>query len=138
LSHALRLNQRCLKARIARDLPTIPSSHLSEALAAALGLRTHAALKPLLANAPTAAVDMPSTERFARRARELGHGTALLQWRGMPALPDGRDRPKAAIGKRASAWRNMMVAAINAGLEQRLLGLGAYSAPSRPLIPAQA
>jgi len=115
---------RNLKARIARDLPTIPSSHLSEALAAALGLRTHAALKPLLANAPTAAVDMPSTERFARRARELGHGTALLQWRGMPALPDGRDRPKAAIGKRASAWRNMMVAAINAGLEQRLLGLG--------------
>lgn len=33
---------RNLKARIARDLPTIPSSHLSEALAAALGQPAHA------------------------------------------------------------------------------------------------
>lgn len=115
---------RNLKARIGRDLPTIPSSHLSEALAAALGMRTHAALKALLANAPTAAVAVPSEERFVRRARDLGHGAALLQWRGLPSVPNGREKPKRNIGKRAKAWRNMMVAAINSGLEQHLFGLG--------------
>lgn len=114
---------RNLKARVARDLPTLPSSHLSEALAAALGARTYAALKVLLTDAPTAAVSLPSSERFARRARELGHGEELKSWPGLPALPHGREKAEPIRGKRSLAWRNMMVAAINAGLEQRVFGL---------------
>ena len=114
---------RNLKHRVAKDLPSFPSSHLSEALASSFGEHTYAALRSRFQCAPSIEVPAPSTLGFTRRARELGHGALLRGWRGLAAVPHGRQGARPYKGDRALAWRNIMVAAINAGLEQRVFGL---------------
>lgn len=118
---------RNLKHSAQHRVSGVSSSHLSEALASALGFKTHAALRAALAGRTTVEVPKPSNARMVRRLQELGYNAA---W-GLRLVPEFehsyspfRNFP---LNKKRSVrwtgWRNLMVAAINAGLEQRLFGL---------------
>jgi hypothetical protein len=119
---------RYLKQRAERYLPHVASSHLTEALAHSMGFNTHAALTSKLNQNATVEVLQPSKALMTQRLRELGYPDPPSS---APILPDfGHDM---AFGKKSrvhrpetirwNAWRNLMVAAINAGLNQRLFGL---------------
>lgn len=118
---------RNLKQLAMRRTSGVSSSHMSESLAAALGFRTHAALRAALFGRPTAEVLKPSNERLVQRLRELGY-SAPTDLRLLPELNQSvtpfRTFPlRKRCGARWMAWRALMVAAINAGLAQRLFGL---------------
>lgn len=107
------------------------SSHLSEALAAAVGYRTHAAL---IADLPKLAEDPPivllSTELFVSRLHELGYPrdeefdfdylddrpevirTFSLQFDDVEHESD-----------RGKAWRNIVVCAVNEGIRTKVFSL---------------
>lgn len=116
-----------LKARAQRRITGVSSAHLSEALAAALGFRTHAALRAALAGRPTTLACEPCNTRLNARLRELGY----VVREDLRLLPDlghtrvlGHRRPlRRRRGARWAAWRNLMVAAVNAGLDQGVFGL---------------
>lgn len=119
---------RNLKAIARRRLPHIDSAHLTEATAASLGFRTHAALRAALKNSPTAAAQPPCTRRFAERLTALGHPADPAMELALPDLSVSyavfMTTPLTAIrGPRFRAWRNLMVSGINAGLQQGLFGL---------------
>lgn len=106
----------------------VSSAHLSEALAAALGFRTHAALRAALANGSTAEAQKPSNAQFLGRLRDLGYLSVRDDVNLLPDLNSsqvlGRKFPLSKKrGVRWRAWRNVMVTAVNAGLEQRIFGL---------------
>lgn len=97
----------------------VSSSHLSEALASAL--------RAALAGRTTVEVPKPSNTRMVRRLQELGYNaTGDLQlvpefehsYSPFRNFPLSKKRSVRWMG-----WRNLMVATINAGLEQRLFGL---------------
>lgn len=114
-----------LLARPGSSLATVPSSHLSEALAAGLGCRTYAALRARLAASPVAEVILPDTAACKRRLAELGHTHAAARWPGFPDMLARRGYPIPTYkGTRVRAWRNMMIAGINVALAQRLVGYG--------------
>lgn len=118
---------RHLKQGAQSKLAGVSSSHLSEGIAAALGFKTYAALRAVLAGHATAEAEKPSNPRLVQRLRQLGHTvpddlTLLPELRHSYA-PFKRVPLKTKRGVRWWAWRNLMVAAINAGLEQRLFGL---------------
>lgn len=114
-----------LLARPRSSLSTVPSSHLSEALAAGLGCRTHAALRARLAAGPVAEVTLPDTAACRRRLAELGHIQAAARWSGFPDMLARRGVPVPTYkSTRVKAWRNMMIAGINAALTQELVGYG--------------
>lgn len=118
---------RNLKRQARRRKPDISSSHLSEAVAAALGFNTHAALRAAFAGGVTVEVPKPDNARLMQRLRQFGYdlpGDLIL----LPALdrsysPFKHYPLRTKRGVRWWGWRNLMVAAINAGLEQRLFGL---------------
>jgi hypothetical protein len=118
---------RNLKQRAQRKVTGVSSSHLTEAVAAGLGFNTNAALKAALMGRSTVQAQKPSNARLIARLRELGYGAPgdlqiLPELKHSYAL--GRRHPlRKRRGIRWTAWRNLMVAAINAGLEQRLFGL---------------
>lgn len=107
------------------------SSHLSEALAAALGYRTHAAL---LADLPKLAEDPPivmlSTENFVSRLHQLGYP------RDDEFDFDYLDQRPEVIrtfslhfdhveyeSDRGKAWRNIVVCAVNEGIRTKSFSL---------------
>lgn len=118
---------RNLKQLAARKMGSVLSSHMSEAIAAALGFNTHAALRAALAGSSTLEVQKPSNERLIRRLAQFGYEVPA----DLRLLPDldqsvvlNRAFPiQEQRSTRWMAWRNLMVAAINAGLEKRLFGL---------------
>lgn len=118
---------RHLKQKAQSGLTGVPSSHLSEGIAAALGFKTHAALRAALAGHETAEAEKPSNARLVQRLRQLGHTVPddliLLPELRHSYTPFKRVSLKTKRGVRWWAWRNLMVATINAGLEQRLFGL---------------
>lgn len=125
VSHAALRN---LKERARRHVPGVSSSHLSEAIAFALGFRTHAALRAAFAGRPTAEARKPDNVALVRRLHELGYHEIPQDTRPLPALDVSyspfRTYPlRKSYGVRWRAWRNLMVATVNAGLEQRLFGL---------------
>lgn len=128
-------NFKVLKQAVAKDLDNVPKSgHLDEALARALRYRTYAAFL----------ADVRSGEH-ANRARLLSEsvfedyllphcpefGDDPFWWPGFDALDTPviiKTVPISAYeieykSRRNKAWRNVMVAAINAALEQRKFGL---------------
>jgi hypothetical protein len=127
-------NFKLLKAATLADLGDIPKSgHVDEALAASLGYRSYAAFRADVAPAPP---------RQARNLREPAFESRMLE-----LCPDLRDDPCWWLGfdsidcsaliktvpisayeieyksRRNKAWRNLMVAAINAGLQLGKFGL---------------
>ena len=123
-----------VKNSLRDEFPDASSSHISEALAYSLGFNTHAALRVALA-CPEA--DAPYA--FLKSSRMLER----LQQFGYPDDPDFTfewmmDRtpqiistvPSAALeinykAPRQKAWRNLMVCAVNAALDQKLFTLRA-------------
>lgn len=106
----------------------VSSSHLSEGIAAALGFRTHAALRTSLQGRATIEVPKPSNARLVQRLRQLGYTIAPDDLRLLPEFdvsysPYRKFPLKKRRGARWQAWRNLLVTSINAGLEQRLFGL---------------
>jgi hypothetical protein len=123
-----------LKKALRAEFSDVKSSHLSEALAWSAGFRTHASL--------LAAMQGPEDDRpfvLLDTARML----ARLEQLGYPKDPEfdfeltiDAARPLGAVSTmpdsayeivyttaRQRAWRNLMVCAVNAGLEQRLFTL---------------
>lgn len=119
---------RNFKHMAQRRLAGVSSSHMSEAIAAGLGFKTHAALRAALAGRPTVEVQKPSNPEIARRLRQLGYSAIPDDLHLVPALdqsysPFKKFPLRKKRGVRWTGWRNLMVSAINAGLEQRLFGL---------------
>jgi hypothetical protein len=119
---------RNLKRNAQRHAEGVSSSHLSEGVAAALGFRTHAALRAALAGHATIEVPKPSNTKLVERLRQLGHSDLPDNLQLLPDLDHSyspfRSYPvREHRGVRWRVWRNLMVSAINAGLEQRLFGL---------------
>lgn len=124
VSHAAIRN---LKALAAHRIPHVSSSHLSEAIAAALGFNTYAALRSAFAQRSTVEVSKPSNGRLRERLRRFGYSAFpsvnLLPEFDCSYSPFKTTPLRAQKGIRWRAWRNLMVAAINAGLALRQFGL---------------
>lgn len=121
-----------LKKSLLDDFDEVKSSHLSEALAASLGFRTHAALRAAMTgpeqDRPYCLLD---SDRFLARLADFGYPFESndtdfeLHYVGRGAISTV---PIAAYEieyktPRQRAWRNLMVLAVNAALEQRLFTL---------------
>jgi len=124
-----------VKRGLSASFPDSKSSHLTEALAAACGYRTHAALLEALgaANEVDPEILVLDDEAFLRRLYGLQEDPLAadedFDWFEWLAYPDKSSVIKTRSGAwynltystaRQRAWRNMMVAAINAGIEQKL------------------
>lgn len=119
-----------LKKELRAYFEEVRSSHLTEALAAAVGRRTHAAL---LAELPAIQADPPiellDDDRFTHRLKELGYDEEddfsfeLFKGAGVISTLDPRGWHIKYASSRAKAWRNLMVHAINAGIRQKLFSL---------------
>lgn len=131
-------NLHTVKHALRKACPKARSSHLSEAIAAAVGRRTHAALLVDLAHANAAdpEVRLIDQDAFAARLKELGSDLSCedIDWDNFQ--PDMLCQDEVVISTtprigseirytslRDRAWRNMMVAAINAGIEQRFFSV---------------
>ena len=119
-----------VKTALAKSRPNVQSSHLSEALAAALRRRTHAALRVDMARcSDDPPIEILDDERFERRLVELGYPSGArssFERLDAPGLIATLDPGADTIGyrsERARAWRNMMVCAINGALSQKLFSL---------------
>lgn len=129
-----------VKRALRAHLPDVRSSYLTEALAAAFGRRTHAALLADLSS------PVKGETAFARLDGDAFAGR-LAQLAGEASLPRSRAGLFHALTypagvevvrtwspdfnrvrydtERQRAWRNVVVAAINAGIEQRLFSVRA-------------
>lgn len=119
---------RTFKKGTQRHLDNVPSSHLSEGIAAAFDFRTHAALRSALERSTTTETQRPSNFRLVQRLHQLGHTSIPDNLRLLPEFKHSytpfRHFPlRTRRGIRWHAWRNLLVAAVNAGLEQRIFGL---------------
>jgi hypothetical protein len=118
---------RNLKQKATSRIRGVGSAHMSEALAAALGFKTHAALRSALAHGKTTEVTKPNNTLAMQRLQQLGYEVPP-DLKLFPEL-DRSYSPFTTLplrerrGIRWNAWRNMMVAAINAGLDQGHFGL---------------
>ncbi len=122
-----------LKKSLRDEFPHVKSSHLSEALAHSLGFRTYAAMQATMVGPEQ---DRPfallQTQRFVERLRQLGYEddaefdfemTILTPVPGVVStVPDSAyDIDYKTTWQKA--WRNLMVCAVNAALEQKLFTL---------------
>lgn len=127
-----------LKKTLLKRLPDVRSSHLSEAIAAALGFRTHAALLAALPGRLPGQENDPDirlfgeasfVERLAALDYEIDAPTtngALSALRKNPDLIITVPDSAAGIEYRSSrnkAWRNLMVLTVNEALRRKLFTL---------------
>lgn len=123
------------KRALISKFPNLGSAHLSEALAAACGHKTHAALLDRMqaGNPDDPDYVLLDEEAFFKRLGNLTRGTQAVRsmfpdLEGLPlTLEQGfiktassRQRKIRFVSQRDRAWRNLMVAAVNAGIDQRL------------------
>jgi hypothetical protein len=121
-----------LKDALRKNFDEEKSSHLTEAMACALGFNTHAAL---LASVSTNASDPPvvdlDTKSFADRLASFGYprdDEFDFEWlsdKDGPVIPTV---PLSAYeveykSNRAKAWRNVLVCAVNAAIEKKLISV---------------
>lgn len=118
---------RVVKSRLATALPHIPSSHLSEALAAAAGFNTNAALRASLWNPGTDPAAKRSLEfddsKFLQRLLSLGHDDHW-DWPGFSRFAESEWVGGMYNSTRSRCARNLMTAAVSSGLLQQVFGLG--------------
>ena len=127
---------RTVKRALAPSFPSCGSAHLSEALAAGFGFRTQAALLERIKTSSEADPDhvLLDEEAFAARLHELA-GAPVMHTRIITNQfarqhhhpDDGVCKTRSALwdtvkyrSRRDRGWRNLLVAAINAGITQRL------------------
>jgi len=120
-----------LKKSLRTEYPEIKSSHLTEAIAAALGRKSHAALLADLSRADSLGCDLLIDEDFDKRLQEFGYPADpefSFEWldKSVPELIS--TVPSSAFDieyrtERERAWRNLIVCAINEGLRQKLFTL---------------
>ena len=122
-----------LKKSLRDEFPNVKSSHLSEALAHSLGFRTYAAMQVVMVGPEQ---DRPfallQTQRFVERLKQFGYEddpefdfemTILTPVPGVVStMPDSAYDIEYKTA-RQKAWRNLMVCAVNAALEQKLFSL---------------
>lgn len=106
----------------------IKSSHLSESIATALGFKTYAALQTKLKKQKTIEVPKPNNQLLIQRLNELGYANLPQELKLLPNLtksytPLNSYPLRKKKGIRWYAWRNLIVSAINAGLDQKIFGL---------------
>ena len=123
-----------VKNSLRDEFPDSTSAHLSEALACSLGYRTNAALRAAL---KTGRSDpffvILSTEKMVARLLEFGYpDDPEFDFEHLIGSPTEviSTVPLSAYeieynSLREKAWRNLMVCAVNAALEQKLFGLTA-------------
>lgn len=124
-----------LKKALRDEFPDVKSSHLTEALAHSLGFRTHAALQAAMTgpeqDRPFALLD---SARMRHRMVELGYDddpefdfeatiSGAAKDAGVVSTMDSQAYTIEYKSTRERAWRNLMVAAVNAALDQRVLTL---------------
>lgn len=130
---------RAIKRALVNRYPTRKSAHLTEALAAAAGFESHAALLASIKSTDQGDPDyvLLREDPFLRRLEAVAGDALTLAEQQLTfeqlTYPGGvgilkTTSPRMALidyskSTRRRAWRNVMVAAINAGLEQRLFGL---------------
>lgn len=122
-----------LKKSLRAEYPDVRSSHLTEALAAALGRKSHAALLASIENTEegTSDFELLEDDRFDKRLQEFGYPSDTefsfeLLMKPVPELIS--TIPLSAFDieyrtERERAWRNLMVCAINEGIRQKLFTL---------------
>lgn len=122
-----------LKKSLRDEFPDVKSSHLSEALARSLGFRTYAAIQAAMVGPEQ---DRPfallQAQRFIERLEQLGYDsdpdfdfemTIITPVPGVVStMPDSAYEIEYKT-TRQKAWRNLMVCAVNAALEQKLFTL---------------
>ena len=124
-----------LKKSLRDEFPDVKSSHLSEPLACSLGFRTHAAMQAAMVGSEQ---DRPfvllRSPQFVDRLVQLGYDDdpefdfEMTIGGREPLLGVVSTVPVSAYEieyktLRQRAWRNLLVCAINAALEQRLFSL---------------
>lgn len=124
-----------VKKSLRKEYPDVRSSHLSEALATALGRRTHAAL---LVDAREQShdpfIELLDDERFDARLQEFGYpADPEFSFELLMEMPDCIISTMPTSGfdieyrsTRDKAWRNLMVLAINEGIRRKLFSLKPY------------
>lgn len=121
-----------LKKALRITYPEIRSSHLTEAVASALGRNTHAALlADLSKHQDSPDYDLLDDTSFDNRLQEFGYPSDpefSFEWldKSVPELIS--TVPPSAFDieyrtERERAWRNLMVCTINEGLRQKLFTL---------------
>lgn len=121
-----------LKKSLRAEYPDVRSSHLTEAIAAALGRKSHAALIADLAKLETGLnFELLDDVRFDNRLQEFGYPADpefSFEWLidSVPGIIS--TIPLSAFDieyrtDRERAWRNLMVCAINEGIRQNLFTL---------------
>jgi len=122
-----------LKKSLRGEFSDVKSSHLSEALAHSLGFRTYASMQAAMVGPEN---DRPfrllGTQRFLDRLVQLGYKDdpefdfELTILKPVPGVVSTMPSPAYEIDyttTRQKAWRNLMVCAVNAALEQQLFTL---------------
>lgn len=124
-----------VKKSLRKEYPDVRSSHLSEALAASLGRRTHAALLADVEcqqNDPE--IELLDDERFDERLQQLGYpADPEFSFENLMEQPDCIISTMPISGfdiefntPRQRAWRNLMVFTVNEALRQKLFSLRPY------------
>jgi len=115
-----------VKKALREEYPEVGSAHLSEALAAALGFRTHASLIHAMESSSETDYALLVDEDFDRRLHELGYKPDLdfgFELIGSPVLRKTTCNHAYSIhykSQREKAYRNIVVAAVNEGLKRKL------------------
>ena len=121
-----------VKKTLRRDFSEEKSSHLDEALAAALGFRTHAALlKTAKDNGSDPPYALLNADSFTLRLQALGYPRDAefdFEYMATKGSPLTSTVPITALdiqykSVRNRAWRNLLVCAINEGIREKLFSL---------------
>ncbi len=121
-----------LKKSLHAEYPDVRSSHLTEAVAAALGRKSHAALLADLGKLNGSMdYDLLDDESFDKRLQDFGYPADIefsfeLLMNPVPELISTMPLSSFDIKyrtERERAWRNLMVCAINEGIRQQFFTL---------------
>jgi len=119
-----------IKKPLREEFPDVRSSHLSEALAAALRRRTHAALlADVRRNADDPPIELLDTELFCGRLHELGYARDEEFSFDFINIPEVINTlPSSAFdieykSARQKAWRNLLVSTVNEAIRRKMISL---------------
>lgn len=119
-----------LKKALRNEFPDVRSSHLTEALAAALSRKSNAALlTDMQQQHDDPVIELLDDQRFGARLQEFGYQVDTefsFEFISVPGLISTVPMSALDIEYRSSrvrAWRNLMVCTINEGVRRKLFSL---------------